>query len=128
MQLTSIILGYLKWHYSKAIISLIMVWSNFLFFTLEFFSIKLLFRNFFDPWKRMNDKYPDGYQIKKYFFAFISNTIIRIVGMIMRGFLIIIGLICYIILALLLPLVLLIWLLLPFITLYLIIAGIYIII
>jgi hypothetical protein len=123
MKTISIILGYLKWHYSKAISSLGTIWKNLLYFIFHYFSISLLFKNFFDPWKRMNDSYPKRFSFKEYLFSFLTNIIIRIVGMIMRTFLIIIGLTCYIILAIFYPIVLIIWLLLPFITLYLIATG-----
>ena len=127
MEIILIILGYLKWHYSKAISSLTNIWKNFLYFISEFFSIKLLFQNFFDPWKRMSDGYPKSFDLKKYFFAFITNVIVRVVGMIMRSALIIISLICYIFSILLLPIVLVCWLLLPFIIIFLIGTGLFLI-
>jgi hypothetical protein len=128
MKIIFIILGYLKWHYSKAISSLSDIWKNFLYFTSNFFSIKLLFQNFFDPWKRMTDSYPKNFDLKKYFYAFIANLIVRIVGMIMRTGLIIIGLASYIIMALLYPIILIIWILLPLFIITLIIIGLILII
>jgi hypothetical protein len=128
MKIIFIILGYLKWHYSKAISSLSDIWKNFLYFTSNFFSIKLLFQNFFDPWKRMTDSYPKSFDLKKYFYAFIANLIVRIVGMIMRTGLIIIGLASYIIMALLYPIILIIWILLPLFIITLIIIGLILII
>jgi len=123
MKMIVIILGYLKWHYGKALVSLTKIWKNFLYFIFEFFSIKPLFKNFFDPWKRMADSYPSSFDIKKYLFTLIANSIVRIVGMMMRAFLIIIGLFCYILLILIYPLALAIWILLPLIVLWLIFSG-----
>ncbi len=123
-----VILGYLKWQYGKAVRSLTGVWKNFLYFVAEYFSLRLLFRNFFDPWKRMTDAYPNSFDLKKYFYAAVTNIIVRVFGMIMRTALIIVGLGCYILLALLYPLALLVWLLLPFIVLGLIIIGLMLII
>ena len=115
MQVISIIFGYLRWHYGKSVYSLTRVWKNFLFFIYEFFSIRLLFKNFFDPWKRMTDAYPKSFNLKKYFFAFIANIIVRIVGVIMRTFLLIVGLTCYILFTLIYPIAIIIWLILPLI-------------
>jgi hypothetical protein len=117
MRTSLIIFGYLKWHYSKAIYSLTEIWGNFLYFIFEFFSISLLFKNFFDPWKRMSDQYPKNFDLKKYFYAFVTNIIVRIVGIIMRTVLIIIGLSCYILTAIFYPIVIIVWLVLPFILL-----------
>jgi hypothetical protein len=128
MQIILIVLGYLKWHYGKAIRSLTRVWQNFLFFISEFFSIKLLFRNFFDPWKRMTDPYPKSFSFKEYFYAFLTNLIVRIVGMLMRTTLIIVGLIAYLVLIGLYPVTLISWLALPLIVLALISFGLFLII
>ena len=112
MQLVLVILGYLKWHYGKALRSLTRVWGIFLSFILEYFSVQLLFRNFFDPWKKMTDSYPNSFDLKKYFYAAVTNLIVRIFGMIMRSALIILGLISCALFALLFPFVFLGWLVL----------------
>lgn len=123
-----IILGYLKWHYGKAVISLSKIWKNFLFFMAEFFSLRLLFHNFFDPWKRMSDNYPKSFNLKKYFYAFLTNLIVRIIGIIMRTLLIIIGLLSLFGLILIYPLAIIIWLILPLIIAALLSTGLTLII
>ena len=128
MKTILIILGYLRWHYGKAIISLTIIWKNFLNFIFNFFSINLLFKNFFDPWKRMTDSYPSSFDLKKYFYAFMTNMIVRVVGMLMRGFLIIIGLAVYVLFALLYPVTLIIWLVLPLFVLGLFLLSLFLII
>jgi hypothetical protein len=128
MKILSIIFGYLGWHYSKAIRSLTRVWKIFLTFIFNYFSIDLLFKNFLDPWKRMNDNYPKNFNLKDYFYAFVTNMIVRIVGIIMRTILIIIGLTCYIAFALFYPLAIIGWLLLPSLIVVLIIFGVILII
>jgi hypothetical protein len=125
MKMVIIILGYLKWHYGKAIYSISRIWKNFLFFVFEFFSIKLLFRNFSDPWKKMSDSYPKNFNLKEYFYAFITNIIVRIVGMIMRTGLIITGLASYLIMVLLYPIIIIGWLFLPLIIIILIGNGLF---
>jgi len=127
MKIIAIILGYLKWHYGKAIFSIIQIWKNFLFFVFEFFSVKLLFKNFFDPWKKMSDTYPKNFDFKKYTYTFITNLIVRVVGILMRSGLIIIGLVSYLIMILLYPIVLMLWLFLPLIVIFLIYSGLFLI-
>ncbi len=128
MKAIFILFGYLRWHYSKAIFSLSSIWIDFLKFSCDFFSIKLLIKNFFDPWKKMTDNYPKWYDIKKYLEAFITNIIVRIVGVIMRICLLLIWLLCYIILLFLYPFILLVWLILPIIVIVLISYGLFFII
>jgi hypothetical protein len=127
MKITPIIFGYLTWHYGKAVRSIGNIWKNFLTFIADFFSIKLLFGNFFDPWKRLKDSYPKEIDLKKYFIASVTNTVTRIVGVLMRTVLILVGLICYLVFALIYPIALIIWLFLPLIILMLIGDGLYII-
>ncbi len=113
MKIFLILLGYLKWHYGKALLSFSQIWGNLFYFINIFFSFDLLFKNFFDPWKRMADQYPKFFDLKLYLTAFVTNSIVRIVGMIMRTFLIILGLLTYMFLTLLYPIVLIFWLVLP---------------
>jgi len=128
MQIFVIIFGYFRWHYGKALRSLTNVWKNFLFFIFEFFSIKLLFKNFIDPWKRMTNSYPKHFSFKEYFYAFLTNLIIRIVGALLRFVLILIGLTCYILFALLYPLIIIVWICLPLIIFTLLWTGLVLIV
>lgn len=128
MQVILIILGYTKWHYTKAVYSLSEIWKNFLNFVYIYFSIKTLFVNFFEPWKRMADEYPKKFDLQIYFNTFITNSIMRVVGIIMRISLIIMGLICYLLLLVLYPVIMIIWIFLPIIALILIGTGIILII
>ncbi len=118
MNFLKTILGYLKWHYGKALFATFSLWRNLLFFLLRFFSLKSLFANFFMPWKRLTESYPkdfglDSETLKKYFNTFIVNIIMRFFGMIFRTFAILIGLLCCLTFILILPLTLAFWLVLP---------------
>ncbi len=128
MQMVLILLGYLGWHYGKALSSLTDVSKNFFYLISDFFSIDLLLKNFFAPWKRMADSYPKFFDLKKYFFTFIVNVIVRVVGIIMRTFLMLLGIICFSALIALYPIVLAIWLLLPLIVIVFLIYGLILII
>ena len=76
----------------------------------------------------MTDGYPKSFDLRKYFYAFIANSIVRVVGMIMRSVLIVIGLSCYVLLALAYPLALIIWLILPLFIITLIGTGLFLVI
>ena len=124
MKFLSVLFGYLKWHYGKALITTFSFWKNILVFLFNYFSIKSLISNFFAPWKRLADSYPKRFDLKIYFFTFIVNVIMRIVGVILRTIVIIIGLIVCTVTIICLPLTILVWLALPFIIAWLIIYGI----
>ena len=118
MNLIKTILGYLKWHYGKALFATFKLWKNLLSFLVHYFSLKSLFTNFFTPWKRLTEGYPikfdlDPETLKRYSSTFLVNTIMRIFGMFFRTFAIIIGIVCCLSFVLILPLTLGFWLLLP---------------
>ena len=123
MKFLATFLGYLKWHYITALSTVFSFWKNILVFLFNYFSIKNLAGNFFTPWKRLADGYPKRFNIKIYFFTFVSNSIMRIVGIILRSIVIIFGLTCCVVYITLLPLTLMIWLALPVIIAALIIFG-----
>ncbi len=128
MKSLQVFLKYFKWHYGKAIIASISLWKNLTLFLFSFFSIKTLILNFFTPWRRISDSYPKWYNFKEYFSTLLTNTLMRIVGMFIRFFVIIFGLICTFIFLILYPVALLIWLVLPVAILTIILAGITLII
>jgi hypothetical protein len=113
MKFLSSFLGYLKWHYGKALLAAFSLWKNILVFLLNFFSIKSLLGNFFTPWKRLADSYPKHFNLKIYFSTFIINTLMRIVGMFLRTILLIVGIAVCIVYIIILPFTLLVWLALP---------------
>jgi len=88
----NIFFQWISWQFFDVPRSILKVWRNFLLFNLNFFSVPLLLKSFFSPWKKYKWLYPRGFDIGKYFEILISNVISRILGAIMRSFLIAIGL------------------------------------
>ena len=88
----NIFLQYLSWQFLEVPANILRAWRNFLKFNLNYFSIPLLFKSFFSPWRRYSVPYGRGFDIRRFFETLISNLIFRFLGMIMRSFLIIIGL------------------------------------
>jgi hypothetical protein len=84
----NILIKYLYWQLiitPKKVLSII---RNYLSFGLEFFSIGETLRSLFSPWRRYLWDYGRGFDIARYFEVFLSNIITRIIGFIMRLFLI----------------------------------------
>ena len=88
----NIFFQYLSWQFFEMPANILKAWRNFLLFNLNYFSITLLLRTFFSPWRRYRWSYGRGFDIGRYFEVLFSNLISRVLGAIMRFFLIIIGL------------------------------------
>jgi len=87
----NILIQYLSWQFLDVPGNILAGWKNFLKFGINYFSIPLLVKTLFSPWHRYAWAYPRGFDIGKYLEVFISNLISRILGAIMRIFLIIAG-------------------------------------
>lgn len=118
-----ILLAYLKWHYSVAIKNFYQIWGNFVWFIYHFFSLGVLFRTLFAPWRRLDEGYAKGLEPEKWFETLIVNVLMRAVGFIIRAIFIVVGAAVLIITIISLVPALVIWLLMPFIIIWLLITG-----
>ena len=84
---------FIEWYFFEQPRAIIRGWKNLLKFNLEYFSIPLLLRTLFSPWRRYRWSYGRGFDFRRYLEAFVSNAISRGLGAILRIFLIIIGLV-----------------------------------
>lgn len=84
--------SYFAWHYGRAFADIFHIWMNFLWFVFNFFSISALIETFFDPWKRMGESYPRGFDIAGVISTFVVNTLMRAVGIMVRLIVLCIGL------------------------------------
>jgi len=82
-------------------------------------------RTLFVPFRRLGESYPKFANIWEYFSAFIVNTLMRLVGAVLRFVIIIIGLVTWILLFSLGLLAFLIWLILPALLVFMFIKGVY---
>ncbi|MCD6410565.1 hypothetical protein J7K92_01330 [bacterium] len=89
----SVLGEYIKWHYCEMPKEIQRGWFNYLKFYLNYFSVPILLKTFFTPWRRYSWSYGRGFSFSRYFEVFISNMSTRIIGMIVRTFLIIAGII-----------------------------------
>jgi len=104
---------YLIWQFFDVPREIIKAWKNFLLFYLNYFSIPLLIKTFFSHWRRYQWSYGRGFEIGRYLEVFFSNLISRVLGAVVRSFLIFFGLIVEIFIVLAGFIVFIGWLVMP---------------
>ncbi|KKQ77037.1 MAG: ATPase AAA-2 domain-containing protein [Parcubacteria group bacterium GW2011_GWC1_38_6] len=119
---------WLVWHFFEAPKEIIQAWKNFLLFNLHYFSIPTLLRTFFSYWHKYSWSYGRGFDLKVWVEVALSNIISRVIGAIVRSILIALGLLSELSIFLAGFIVLLTWLLLPFLFIAGIILGLNLII
>lgn len=105
---------------------LLSVWKNYLAFCADFFSIPLLLKTLLSPWRKYRWNYPKSLDIGAYASNFIFNTFSRVMGFFCRIALVILGIIAELLVVVVGIVALACWLLLPFISLALLLAFIYV--
>lgn len=103
----------LVWQFFDAPKAILTGWKNFLLFNLNYFSLPLLLRTYFSHWHRYSYSYERVFEFWKNIEIFVFNMMSRIIGAILRIFLIILGLIIEVLIVLIGALVFLSWLILP---------------
>jgi len=111
----NIIIMWLWWHFYEMPKFLFSVWLNYILFGLDYFSIPLLSKTLFSPWRKYNWVYPRGFDIKEFFNTLISNTFSRVLGSMCRMVLIIIGALSQVFIFIAGIVFIVLWLLIPFI-------------
>jgi hypothetical protein len=89
----NILFSWIIFYFFDAPKGILRAWKNFLLFNLNYFSVPLLIKTFFSYWKNYKWAYPRGFDAGQYIETLIGNIISRILGAIMRIFLIIFGLV-----------------------------------
>ena len=97
---------------------------NFLKFGLHYFSIPFLLKTLFAHWHKYFWQYPRALDIAKILEVWISNQISRVIGMIARSCLILVGLVYELFILILGVLFLALWFFFPIIWLLIFIYGI----
>lgn len=113
----NILIQYFFWHFWEMPKKILRTWKDFLNFSLNYFSTFLLIKTFFSHWHRYSWAYPRGFDIGVYLEVFISNLISRVLGMILRFFLIIIGISVEVFIIFAGAFLFIMWLMLPFLLL-----------
>lgn len=113
---------YLAWHYTTALTDMKNIWKNFFTFIFNFFSITLLIKTLFSPWHRMAESYG---KIEDFFGNLMVNTIMRMVGAIVRLMFIVVGIFSLLLCTILGLVIFAFWLILPFLLIYTLLEGVY---
>jgi len=108
-----IVLVFWRWYYGEATKNILTAWKNYIIFALHYFSIPLLLRTLFAPWKRDITVRPHGLDFKKIFEYISFNAISRGLGFLVRFFTIIFGIIFFFAVIVFGALFSVIWLFLP---------------
>lgn len=124
----SFFVRYAAWHYTQAPSLLFKLWMNLLWYLGHVFSISALGRSLFAPWKRIVAKHTKRWDLEDYASAALANFISRIIGAVMRLFLIIVGRSLQLLLLVFGGLFYLSWFILPFIIALVFIQGLNLII
>lgn len=119
-----LIFEYLSWHFFEMPKIILGAWKNYLKFGNYFFSITLLLKSLFSPWKRITWSYGKGFSPTRYFQVWFSNLFSRTVGLVLRSVLIVIGLAFEIIILILGGIFYIFWIFLPAIIISFLVFGI----
>ncbi len=115
--------AYFIWHYTTALQQLYTVWTNFVWYVIHLFSIPLLLRTLFSPWKRIVEPLRRQ-DLEEIFATIVFNIISRIVGFCIRIPIIALGCVTVAGMAVGLVFLYIVWLTLPVILLLLFSLGI----
>jgi hypothetical protein len=118
---------YLSWHYSSAFRDAVLIWRNFFWFVVHFFSIPLLSKTLFHPWRRMEETYTRT-GMNDFFAVMVTNVMSRFLGFLVRLILILIGVYVFISMFILMFVFFAVWLVAPAIPFVLIVIGLRILI
>jgi hypothetical protein len=91
------------------------VWKNYIIFALNYFSLPVLLKSLFAPWRRYRWNYPKVLDIAEFMSTVVSNFFSRLIGALVRIVLIIVGIIFQILVIFSGLIIFLFWLLVPFI-------------
>lgn len=112
MKESYLILDFSAWYYTRAFKDMLVVWSNLMWFVVHFFSIPLLVRTLFSPWKRMTDPYHPK-SVEDFFGTLAMNMVSRLLGALVRTVIIVCGVLLLLLGVAGLFLIIVLWILMP---------------
>jgi hypothetical protein len=119
----ALLIQYLVWYFYDVPMEVIVGWKNYLIFTFNYFSVDILIQTFFSHWHKYSLKYGKTISPSWYFEVFVFNMMSRIIGIILRIFLIMIGIISGLFVFFFGIAFLVFWLLLPFVLFFSFLYG-----
>lgn len=82
--MTSLTLTYTYWHYTTALPHLLDHIKVFMTFLWRFFDVPTLLSTLLAPWRRLGESYEGGFDLKDAIGTFIVNSLMRLVGAVVR--------------------------------------------
>lgn len=113
MLFISILHHYFIWHYTNAFREILHIFSNLFWYVVNFFSLPQLTSSFFAPWKRITEKRGETFNFEDFASFIIVNLISRLIGMLFRTIIILIGIFALLLLCLCVVAIYLFWILAP---------------
>ena len=123
----NILYKWIVWRFIEIPMEIINGWRSIVKFYSYYFSIPLLLKTLFSPWRQNIWSYEGKFELTKYLETLTSNIASRFIGFIMRLGLIIIGLLAEFLASCLGIIILALWLIAPYILIVGLIFGILII-
>jgi len=120
----NILIQYFQWHFAEMPKEILRIWKNYFRYYSYLFSIPLLLKTLFAPWRKYSWSYGRGFNVRRWAEAFVSNSFSRIIGAIMRSFLILAGMIMEIFVLIIGGIIFLLWMLAPIVIVMCFILGI----
>src|SRR3990167_11330893 len=80
---------YITWQYGEGIREFIAAWQNIHWFLWRIFSVSLLLRTFFRPFRRTSESYGRGFDPAAMAQIFLVNVVTRLVGVMVRSVLLV---------------------------------------
>ncbi len=124
----SIISSWIKWHFIETPKNLLFGWFNYLKYNIDYFSIPLLVKTLFSHWRMYKEPYPKGLEPTKIFYVFMGNMIARVLGAIVRVFVIAFGIIVEVVIFFGGIIIIFGWLILPFFIILFFWSGVHLLI
>ena len=119
-----LLIRYFRWHFGDEAREILRGWNNFLAFGLNFFSITLLLKTLFSPWRRVSWSAGSGFDLWEQFLVLFSNLCSRFLGAMVRIPVIFMGIFFELLILGLGLTLFLVWLALPLILIFGFILGV----
>ncbi len=120
--MSSLLPSYFSWHYGRGFIEAAHVAARIFKATKESFSFSLILRTFASPWKRFGERYIKS-DPSTWITTFIFNTLMRVIGMIIRTFILLAGAGALLVSGIVMMAIFVLWALSPFLILAFFIIG-----